>query len=61
MDLLLLYYHQGLGLDNGGWTQLLLLRLDILLGWRLMSQALELWHLRGMYHKRRGGFTKVTS
>ena len=38
----------------------LLLRLDILLGWRLVGQALELWHLGGMYHKRGGGFTEVT-
>lgn len=39
----------------------LLLRLDVLLGRRLMGQALELWHLRGMYHKRRGSLTKMTS
>ena len=38
----------------------LLLRLDILLGWRLVGQALELWHLGGMYHKRGGGFMEVT-
>lgn len=25
-----------------------------------MGQALELWHLRGMYHKWRRSFTKMT-